>query len=57
MLMEKVLVVLVFLEVTLKDYLHLVFPRGLSQQFLQISNDGDSDFPRQSTPVPDYLDD
>lgn len=57
MLMKKVLVVSVFLEVTLKDCLHIVFPRGLSKLFLKISNDGDSGFPRQSTPVPDYSDD
>lgn len=56
-LMKKVSVVSVFLEVTLKDCLHIVFPRGLSKLFLKISNDGDSGFPRQSTPVPDYSDD
>lgn len=56
-LMKNVLVVSVFLEVTLKDYLHIEFPRGLSQLFLKISNDGDSGFPQQSTPVPDYSDD
>lgn len=53
-LMKKVLVVSVFLEVTLKHYLCVVLPRGLSKLFLKISDGGDSDFPRQSTPLPDY---
>lgn len=57
MLLKRVLVVSVFLEVTLKDYLHVLFPRGLSKLFLKISNDSDSDFPQRSTPVPDYSDD
>lgn len=33
----------VFLEVTLKDYPHVVFPRGFSKLFLKIFNTGDSD--------------
>ena len=49
---KRVLVVSVFLEVTLKAYLRVAFPRGLSKLFLKISSDEGSDFAQRSAPVP-----